>query len=109
MDAYQAIYDATRSKISGGDVSSAVQIAAREAFDISFYAQQISQEFLSAAMEMQRPSVLFKPSLMADGNMWCVLLGENLQVGVAGFGETPSKAYAAFDQAFYHSTLSVPL
>ena len=38
---------------------------------------------------------------MADGDQWCALLGDNLQEGVAGFGETPDKAMAAFDMAFW--------
>ena len=31
-------------------------------------------------------------TLSKDGNKWCWLLGENLQEGVAGFGDTPMKA-----------------
>jgi len=53
-----------------------------------------------AAWEYQRPSVVFKPTLSKDGNMWCALLGENLQEGVAGFGATPAKAMWSFDQAW---------
>jgi hypothetical protein len=49
------------------------------------------------AIAMTRPSVLFKPSLTKDGNQWCFLLGPNLQDGVAGFGDTPEQAAAAFD------------
>ena len=57
-----------------------------------------------AAWEYQRPSVVFKPALTKDGNMWCALFSENLQEGVAGFGETPSKAMYAFDAAWVDST-----
>lgn len=53
-----------------------------------------------AAWEYQRPSVVFKPALSKDGNMWCALFGENLQEGVAGFGATPAKAMWSFDQAW---------
>jgi hypothetical protein len=28
-------------------------------------------------------------------------MGEDLQVGIAGFGETPAKAMDAFDEAFW--------
>jgi hypothetical protein len=38
-----------------------------------------------------------KPKL--DGNQWCVLWGDNLQSGVAGFGKTPSAAVLAFEYA----------
>ena len=31
-------------------------------------------------------------SVFLDGNQWCALVGENLQEGVAGFGDTPSDA-----------------
>lgn len=31
-------------------------------------------------------------SLELDGNMWCALLGTNLQEGLAGFGPTPQEA-----------------
>lgn len=55
-----------------------------------------------AAGEYERPSVVFKPKLSRDGNMWCALFGENLQEGVAGFGETPGAAMWSFDQAWFH-------
>jgi hypothetical protein len=32
-----------------------------------------------------------------DGNMWCVLWGEDLQRGIAGFGATPIDAIRDFD------------
>lgn len=63
-------------------------------------AQMAFQEHAYAGSMAARPSVLYRPSLSADGGMWCALLGENLQEGVAGFGETPEKAMAAFDEAF---------
>src|SRR4051812_9699864 len=99
-DSYQAIYDAVRSKISGGNIGDAVRDVAFQAFDISNAVAFVQQELCSAAYEMARPSVLFKPALSVDGDKWCALLGADLQVGVAGFGETPSAAMLAFDQAF---------
>ena len=38
--------------------------------------------------------------LSKDGNQWCWLLGDNLQDGVAGFGDTPYEAMIAFNKAF---------
>ena len=35
---------------------------------------------------------ILKPKLVQDGNQWCVLYGEDLQSGIAGFGDTPYKA-----------------
>ena len=63
-------------------------------------AQQAFYSFKLAAYEHQRPCVLFKPTLSADGTMWMALLGPDLAIGVAGFGETPAKAMYAFDVAF---------
>ncbi len=101
MDGYQPIYDAVRSRISGGDIGSAIRDVAFQQLDISHMKAMLQQDFSIAAQEMARPSVLFKPTLSADGDMWCALLGENLQEGVAGFGETPCEAMLNFDQAFY--------
>lgn len=51
-----------------------------------------------AAGEFQRPSVLYRPSIQPDGNKWCALYGDNLQEGVAGFGDTPDLAMRDFDK-----------
>lgn len=101
MDSYQAIYDAVRSRISGGNVGDIVERAAREAFDMGNMRQILTQDFAIVAQEMQRPSVLYRPTLSADGDMWCALYGEDLMSGVAGFGKTPAEAMTAFDQAFW--------
>lgn len=47
-----------------------------------------------------RPFMLLRPRMVLDGNMWCALYGDNLQDGVAGFGDTPEKAAEAFDKAW---------
>ena len=52
------------------------------------------------AETLTRPSYLLKPKLSIDGNQWCALYGENLQDGVAGFGDTPEAAFADFDKAW---------
>ena len=31
-------------------------------------------------------------SIYLDGDQWCALLGEDLQVGITGFGPTPKQA-----------------
>jgi hypothetical protein len=41
-----------------------------------------------------------------DGSQWCALLGEDLQAGVSGFGNTPEAACAAFDEAWRNGTLT---
>lgn len=50
-----------------------------------------------AAMEQHRPFHLLKPPVFPDGDKWCALYGEDLQMGVAGFGDTPALAAADFD------------
>lgn len=97
-DSYQAIYDAVRNRISGGDVGSAVESALRGCFEgADHQIRCAAQEFISAAQEQQRPSVLFRPSISVDGDQWCALYGDNLQDGVAGFGDSPSDAMRDFD------------
>ena len=45
-----------------------------------------------------RPSTIYKPKLYKDGNQWCALYGDNIQDGVAGFGDSPALAYEDFDR-----------
>lgn len=101
MDSYQPIYDAVRSRISGGDIGSAIRDVAFQQFDISQMKAILQQDFCIAAQEMARPSVLFKPALSIDGDMWCALLGDDLVSGLAAYGKTPYEAMQNFDQAFY--------
>lgn len=42
---------------------------------------------------------VLKPAVYKDGSMWCALYGDDLQVGISGFGETPAKALLAFEAA----------
>ncbi len=41
-----------------------------------------------------------RAKLYLDGNQWCVLFGENIQEGIAGFGDTPYKAILDFNRAW---------
>ena len=96
-DTYQAIYDAVRSRISNGDVGHYVERAALQSFDISWQKEHAQQEIYAVSHEWQRPSVLFRPTISLDGNMYCALYGEDLMAGCAGFGETMAAAMANFD------------
>src|SRR3954471_2387743 len=98
-DSYQATYDAVRSRLSNCDVGAAIREACH--LDGSFAIEGIRQDFSIAANEMQRPSVLYRPSISIDGNQWCALYGANLQDGVAGFGDSPSAAMIDFDQNWH--------
>lgn len=50
---------------------------------------------------MTEPSVLYRPTLSIDGDKWCALYGENLQDGVAGFGDSPYAAMCDFNCAWH--------
>lgn len=39
-----------------------------------------------------------KPRLFIEGDKWCALYGDNLQDGVAGFGDTPLLAILDFNK-----------
>lgn len=58
---------------------------------------------MTAASLQCAPSAIYRPKLMADGDMWCALYGDNLQEGVSGFGKTPAEAMYAFDEAWVKS------
>lgn len=60
----------------------------------------------SATEQARRaPHVLMQPAIYPDGNQWCALYGEDIQEGVAGFGNTPSAACADFDKNWARQTL----
>lgn len=99
-DSYQPIYDAVRSRVSNGDIGSAVANA-MHGLNISFYFDQATRAIGDAGYEMQRPCYLLRPELKIDGDQWCALYGENVQDGVAGFGPSPSIAMADFDANYY--------
>ena len=46
---------------------------------------------------------MLKPKLTKDGNQWCVLYGDDLQVGIAGFGDTPYKAILDWNAQWHKS------
>jgi hypothetical protein len=99
-DSYQAIYDAVRSRISNGDVGSAVSEAARSAFDTGNLIPRLHELVGIIENALTRPSAVYRPSLSIDGNKWCALYGEDLMHGVCGFGDTPDAAMWDFDKAW---------
>ena len=107
-DNYQAVYDAVRSRIGNVDIASTVEQALREAFgNADHIIRCAAQEFGVAGSEMQRPAVVFRPALSVDGDQWCALYGDDLQNGVAGFGDTPAAAMYAFDRAWLNDKTPV--
>ena len=65
---------------------------------IIYEASMSSVAIQESASEHARPSAVFRPSISVDGNQWCALYGDNLQDGVAGFGDSPDDAMADFDR-----------
>lgn len=61
-------------------------------------ARMAGAAWTEAAYDHCRPSVLYRPALSIDGNKWCALYGDNLQDGVAGFGDSPDAAMRDFDE-----------
>lgn len=106
MDSYQAVYDAVRSRISNADIGSAVESAIANA-NLGHYVEVASRAIQCAAAEYERPSVQFRPRVFIDGNQWCALYGDNLQDGVAGFGDSPANAMWDFDRN-WHKALPEP-
>lgn len=52
------------------------------------------------ACDQSMPTVIHRPRVFRDGDQWCALYGDNIQVGVAGFGPSPEKACMNFDRAW---------
>lgn len=44
-------------------------------------------------------ATVLRARIFPDGNMWCCLYGENVQEGIAGFGNTPEQAMWEFEKA----------
>lgn len=96
---YQAVYDAVRSKISNGDIGSAVE-RAMQGFSIEFQFQQIANSIIEQFSDYGRPCAVFKPTLSLDGNLWIAIYGD-LPTGVVGTGNSPSEAMHDFDKQWF--------
>jgi hypothetical protein len=67
--------------------------------DATYSEVQHQQKMVNLTTETEYKLVeMLKPSIYKDGDQWCVLYGEDLQDGVAGFGETPYKAVLDFNR-----------
>lgn len=65
-------------------------------------AQEIENDLMRSVENQEFNLVaLLRPSVMLDGNQWCVLYGENLMEGIAGFGDTPYLAVLAFNKEWH--------
>lgn len=101
MGEYSAVYDAVRSRVE----HCATEEVLREAIVNNWNIAEAASAFVEAAgamtCEANRPSVLYRPRLSKDGNAWIACLGDNLQIGVVGCGDTPEDAMRDFDRVWY--------
>ena len=84
----------------------AIQAAGAQS-DAAFNLLRASEDEKYAAADKRRPSVLYRPHLAKDGDMWSALYGDNIQEGVCGFGETPDLAMRDFDSKWMGVTTVV--
>lgn len=75
--------------------------------DVPGYQQDFVAEILrvelDTALRKNAWATVLGLTPFVDGNQWCVLAGEDLQRGIAAFGDTPEKAIWAFDDAMKSS------
>lgn len=63
----------------------------------------LHQERIGLAVEASEYNkfTMLKPKVFIDGNQYCVLLGSNIQDGIAGFGDTVHKAIINWNASFF--------
>lgn len=68
---------------------------------------RIDEADLACAVERREYNLvaLLKPVISLDGNQWSVLHGDNLQDGVAGFGDTVYLAVLSFNKEWHRATI----
>ena len=65
------------------------------------YTTMMHHSMQDAVAGYEEPSAIYRPKLSIDGDQWCALYGDNLQDGVAGFGNSPSAAMQDFNKQWY--------
>lgn len=62
----------------------------------------LHQSRMNAAIQAEELAIFaaLRPRIFIDGNQWCVLYGDNLQDGVAGFGDSPMLAVYDFNNSW---------
>lgn len=74
---------------------------------IEHAAQMVQHSFQNMIAEFDSPFVRLRPKMYPDGNQWCALYGDDLQSGVAGFGDTPREAQLDFDKNWRTQKLEI--
>lgn len=69
-----------------------------------YYDNEVSAIELQIAEESKIMNVIamLKPKFGVDGNQFYFLLGDNIQSGLAGFGDTAAEAAYDFWKSFYN-------
>ena len=70
---------------------------------VSEIGRQAMFAFQNIEWALTRPHVIYNLVPFKDGDKWCCLLGDDLQVGIAGFGDSPAEATKEFDKAWEES------
>jgi len=67
------------------------------------YETLLHQEEMNLIVEKEEYNLfsMLKPKLYQDGNQWCCLYGEDLQIGIAGFGDSPYLAILDWNGEWY--------
>ena len=65
---------------------------------VSHAATMVQHGILQTFSEYGAPSAIYRQKVFLDGDKWCVLYGDNLQDGVAGFGDSPAAAIWNFNE-----------
>lgn len=79
--------------------------SAKAACEVAWAMNEFINQVVQVTQLQMSPHVLLKPRLCIDGNQWCALYGENLQDGLAGFGDTPERAMLDFNQNYRFSAV----
>lgn len=69
----------------------------------SFAYERIGNAGVEAYQAQLLPSVLYRPRLFQDGNAFCCLLGDDIAIGVCGWGASPAEAVRDFDAVWYRA------
>ena len=99
MDTYRAIYDAASNCFKNGNIGDAVESALRRA-NVGHHIQAAFESIAESFIGNRAPSAIYRPRISIDGNKWCALYGDNLQDGVAGFGDSVATAMQDFNRAW---------
>lgn len=69
------------------------------------YETLTNQSRHNAAIEAEEMNMvaLLRPRVFIDGDKWCVLYGDDLMNGVAGFGDSPIHAVYDFTKAWHRA------